>query len=186
MDDESHWQKQLLIGLVMLLVVGALIGGIVAVASIKAADLAGIGDTTSGTRSRDDRLHVPRNADTPTTAPSGTVTPETGSAPTTSATTSPPTRNKRPRRALTLTISPATASTYERITLSGRYQAPEGTSLQVQRMEGGGWVDFPTTASVSAGTYSTYIETGHTGVNRFRVTDTASGRSSDVATVTVQ
>lgn len=184
MDDETSWQKQLLIGVVLLLVVGALIGGVVAVASIKAADLAGINGTTgTGTGRSNEHLHVPRNAGTPTTAPLTTAPPASSAAPT-SAHTSAPT-SKPPRPAFRLTISPRTASTYERINLTGTCQAPDGTSLQVQRMEAGTWLDFPTTASVSAGTFTTYVETGHTGVNRFRMTDTASGRSSNVATVTV-
>ncbi len=182
MDDDSNWQRHLLVGVCMLLVVGALVGGVLAFAGIKVADLAGIGQTNTTTRSHD-RLHVPRNAETPTKSAPTTPAP-TSSSPS----TAPPTRkpHKPHAPALTLAISPATASTYERINLTGTYAGHDGTSLQVQRQEGGTWVDFPTTATVSGGSFATYVETGHTGVNRFRVTDTSGGRSSKVATVTVR
>ena len=183
MDDDSNWQRHLLVGVGMLLVVGALVGGVLAFAGIKVADLAGIGQNNDNSTRSHDRLHVPRNAQTPTKTSSTTTPPPTS----TSSATAPPTRkpHKPPKPAFTLSISPATASTYERINLTGTYAGHDGTSLQVQRQEGGAWVDFPTTATVSGGSYSTYVETGHTGKNRFRVTDTTGGRSSKVATVTV-
>jgi hypothetical protein len=46
-------------------------------------------------------------------------------------------------------------------------------------------VDFPTTASVSRGQFSTYIETGHTGVNRLRLVDPSTGESSNVVEVNI-
>ena len=183
MDDERSWPKQLLIGLVMLLVVGAVIGVVVAVAGIKVADLAGFNDDAPSTRSNS-RLHIPRNADTPTTAPTATTPPTSASTTLTTPPTSAST-SKRPKPAFTLAISPARASTYERVNLSGIYRAPDGTTLQIQRMEGGAWVNFPVTTSVSGGRFATYIETGHAGLNRFRMTDPATGRSSSEATVTI-
>ena len=55
MDDETDWQRQLLVGLAVLVAVGALIGGIVALISIKAADYAGIdgGSKTSAATNTD-------------------------------------------------------------------------------------------------------------------------------------
>jgi hypothetical protein len=176
--DESNWQKQLLLGVVMLLVVGGLIGVVVAVAGLKAADLAGIGETKHTTRSNE-RLHIPRHV--------GTTTPLTSQGPTTgSAQPTRPTASKPPRHhPFSLTASPASVSTFQRINLTGLYNAPNGTSLQVQRKENGVWADFPTSARVSDNRFATYVETGHTGLNVFRVTDPASARSSNVATVTV-
>jgi hypothetical protein len=57
--------------------------------------------------------------------------------------------------------------------------------LQVQRLEGGQWVDFPTTATVSGGQFSTYIETGHAGVNKIRVVDPSTGQSSNVVAIQI-
>ncbi|MEJ7690929.1 MAG: hypothetical protein WKF76_11130 [Nocardioidaceae bacterium] len=53
----------------------------------------------------------------------------------------------------------------------------------MQRDEGSGWADFPTSATVSAGTFATYIVTGVTGLNRFRMLDTVTGRASNVVKV---
>jgi hypothetical protein len=173
--DETSWQKQLLIGVVMLLVVGGLIGVVVAVAGLKVADLAGVG-TTGHRTSSDQRLHVPRHVGTPTAGPPTTQPP----ASSTGQTTTQP-----ERRAIALTASPTTARSLQRINLTGTYTAPDGTQLQVQRRENGVWTDFPTTARVHGGAFATYIETGHIGSNHLRVTDKASGRSSNVATVVV-
>lgn len=175
--DETNWQKQLLIGVVMLLVVGGLIGVVVAVAGLKAANLAGIGDTKQQTSSNS-RLHVPRDVGSSTPAPP-TQTP-LGSA---SSSRTP--ASKPPRRSVSLTISPTSVGTFGRINLAGSYNAPDGTALQVQRKENGVWGDFPTVTRVSGGSFATYVETGHTGLNLFRVTDVAHARSSNVATVTV-
>jgi hypothetical protein len=55
----------------------------------------------------------------------------------------------------------------------------------VQRFENGGWTDFPTTASVRGGIFTTYVMTGRVGMNRFRVLDPSSGRSSNPVRVRV-
>jgi hypothetical protein len=177
--DETNWQKQLLIGVVMLLVVGGLIGVVVAVAGLKAANLAGIGDTKQPTRSNE-RLHIPRNV------ASSTQGPSTGTA-TSSSTATPATHTSTPpQHLITLAVSPSSVGSFQHINLSGSYRAPDGTRLQVQRKENGVWTDFPVTTSVSAGTFATYVETAHTGLNLFRVSDGASGRTSNVVRVTVR
>ena len=73
----------------------------------------------------------------------------------------------------------------EQIDLTGVYPGGEGAILQVQRFEGGSWQDFPVTVSVSDGTFSTYVQTGQGGVNRFRVVDTDSGKPSNEVKVTI-
>jgi hypothetical protein len=173
--DETNWQKQLLIGVVMLLIVAGLIGVVVAVAGLKAANLAGIGDTKQTTRSTE-RLHIPRNVASSTPGPS-----------TSSSTPAPATHtSKPPQHLITLEVTPSSVSSFEHINLSGSYRAPVGTRLQVQRKESGVWTDFPVTTSVSAGTFATYVQTSHTGLNLFRVSDGASGRTSNVVKVTVR
>ena len=59
MDDESNWQRQVLVGLTVLVAVGALIGGVVALVSIKAADMAGISGDTSSSQPPDRRAIQP-------------------------------------------------------------------------------------------------------------------------------
>src|SRR3954463_4147953 len=102
-DDESDWQRQVLVGLVVLVTVGAIVGGIVALITIKAADLAGIDDTAANTG-----LHRPGGGPGGSGSGSPTDTATTGStsAPTTGATTgndpTGPTRTGTPDTAFTL------------------------------------------------------------------------------------
>ena len=69
--------------------------------------------------------------------------------------------------------------------LTGVYPGGEGAVVQVQRFESGKWVDFPVDASVSGETFSTYVQTARTGVNRFRVRDTSGPDVSNEVRVTV-
>ena len=73
----------------------------------------------------------------------------------------------------------------QQIDLSGSYPGGEGAVLQVQRFEAGSWRDFPVTARVSGGNFTTYIQTGQTGVNKFRMADTDSGATSNEVVVTI-
>lgn len=189
--DETDWQRQVLIGVLVLVAVGALIGGIVAVVSIKAADLAGIDDTAS-TSTREDRPRMSEPSDTSetepaeptdtepteTTGPTGTT--GTGGGPTTGGQTSKPPKPD----GIILDASPMSVAPNEHINLSGTYKAPDGTVLQIQRKEGGQWVDFPATVPVSGGAFATYIYTGQTGPNQIRVS--AIGRDDVSNAVTVQ
>jgi hypothetical protein len=114
------------------------------------------------------------NSAPPTTQPTHTPTGLT-------TTTSP----HAAHRTIQLAANPPAAGTYERINLVGSYNGVGSPTLQVQRFEGGQWVDFPTTASVSGGQFSTYIETGHTGVNRIRMLDPSTGQSSNVVEIQI-
>jgi hypothetical protein len=182
-DDESDWQRQVLIGLLVLVTVGAVVGGIVALVTIKAADLAGIDNTNTTTG-----VHGPPGGSGP--GPTDTASSDT-SSPTTGTTDTAPTRPTRPTdttttdSVLTLAASPLAVSPSERIDLNGSCAAlPSGTVLQVQRRESGQWTDFPVTATCSGGSYSTYILTGQTGPNMFRML--ALGRTETSNTVRVQ
>jgi hypothetical protein len=89
-------------------------------------------------------------------------------------------------KGLRLSITPLSVSPGQRINFTGTYGKHDGVSLQVQRLENGTWADFPTNAQVSLGTFATYIETSHTGAQKFRVYDAGAGAASNVVTVTVQ
>jgi hypothetical protein len=191
MDDQTSWEKQLLVGAAVLVAVALLVGGIVAVVALKAADVAGLtsepgNNSPTGPPAMSEDL--PESASAPTTSAPATSQPPTSSP----TTTSPPSkddrkkdRKKKRRNRIELQVSPPSAGTYERVNLTGSYRAGDGATLQVQRLESGSWVDFPTSATVSGGTFSTYIETGHTGPNKFRMLDTATGRTSNVAVVRI-
>jgi hypothetical protein len=168
-DDESDWQRQVLIGLLVLVTVGAVVGGVVALITIKAADLAGIDDSAANTG-----LHHRPNGGPGSVGGSDTTT---SSGPSTSTDTSSeptgptgPTDTQSTDVGLTLEASPLAVAASQRIDLTGTCTAvPSGTVLQVQRREGGRWTDFPVTATCNGGSYSTYILTGHTGPNRLRM-----------------
>jgi len=68
-------------------------------------------------------------------------------------------------------VSPTSASPGSRISMTGTVPGVgPGTSLQVQRLEGGEWTDFPVSVTVAAdGTFSTYIITDRTGAAWFRL-----------------
>lgn len=87
---------------------------------------------------------------------------------------------------LRLSITPVFVRPMERINITGTYAGMDAVDLQVQRKAGGGWEDFPTSATVRAGSFSTYVMTGRTGDNTFRVFDPAAGKASNAVTVTVQ
>lgn len=178
MDQEPSWQRQLVIGLSALLAIGVLIGGIFAVIAVKAADYAGIGEDR-GTSSPAPIL--PTTGDRTSTAPPTTTATE----PTTPPKPTKPTKRK-PQHPITLTASPPSVGSFERVNLSGRYPGHDGARLQVQRSLGSGpWADFPIDTSVSDGGYATYIQTSMLGVNHFRMLDKTTGAMSNVATVTI-
>lgn len=178
MDDDNDWRKQLLVGAAVLVVVGLLVGGIVALIALKAADVAGLGHTPAPQTG----IVIPTK-NTPA-SPKGTGEPD---VPTTEPGSTAPTKKHHRHRntGIRLTASPDQASTYQRVNLTGTYASGTGATLQVQRLEGGNWVDFPTSASVNGGTFSTYVETGRSGPNKFRVFDASSGRASNVVTVVI-
>jgi hypothetical protein len=88
-------------------------------------------------------------------------------------------------RGLHLNITPLRAAPGERINITGTYPRHDNVSVQVQRLEGGTWADFPTQAQVDMGTFETYVMTSHTGPNKFRVYDPQEDRASNVVTVRI-
>jgi hypothetical protein len=186
-DDDKPWPRQLLVGLGALLVVALLIGGVVSVVALGAARVAGIDDagpTATVKPSLFIRSGNPTTKVEPYPQPSGV--PSRTVAPSARPATKPPRKPAMKRRALSLEASPREVGANERITLTGEFPGHDGARLQVQRFEGGSWGDFPVQTTVGSGRFSTYITTGHTGVNRLRVIDPASGRSSDSVRVTVR
>jgi hypothetical protein len=57
----------------------------------------------------------------------------------------------------------------------------------VQKLTNGSWQDFySVSATVSGGTFTTYIQTGTPGLNRFRVVDSDTHLASNPVTVRVR
>jgi hypothetical protein len=89
------------------------------------------------------------------------------------------------RGRLELNVSPLRARPMERVNLTGTYKGADNVGLQVQRFEDGAWRDFGVDATVRVGTYETYVMTGRSGENRFRMYDPAADQGSNVVMVTI-
>ena len=176
MDTENRPVLTGLVALVGVAVVIGLLGGLAVMVGVKAA---GIGEDSgaSGGGGTPATFNLPRPTDTSSTVP--TPTDDTG----TPAETDSP--SPSPAEGISLTTPQQSVGAMQQIVLTGTYQGGEGAILQVQRNEGGTWTDFPVTMSVSGGTFSTYVLTGRTGENTFRVIDTDTQATSNEVTVTV-
>jgi len=186
-DEDPPWTRQLLVTLAVLLAVAVVIGGVLGVVALGAARVTGLGEAgasatsepslvmpTAGPTARPKRSHGPGRAGG---TGGGTGGPGSAASPTAAP------RTKRP--AIALTVSPARVGPGQRIDLTGRYPGGDGARLQVQRREGGAWTDFPVDVPVTGGRFATYVTTGRTGPQQFRVTDPGTGRASNPARVRV-
>ncbi len=180
-DEDTSWTRQLLLGVGALVAVALVIGGVVSVVALGAAKVSGLGDDRPSATAPAS-LYLP--SDDPTTSPETFPDPEGSAGASPSAGTPSPTKKPKKRKAISLQASPQQVPANQRINLTGDYPRSDGASLQVQRFEGS-WVDFPVNASVRGGSFSTYVFTGRSGPNRFRVVDKASGRTSNPVRVTV-
>jgi hypothetical protein len=117
----------------------------------------------------------------PTTAlPVPTDTPTDGSSDLiTSSPTAPLTGD------LTLSASPVFVKPMERINLTGQWPGHDSMGLLVQRLEGGQWKNFGVQTQIDVGTFATYVMTGHTGDQIFRVYDPGTKTASNQVKVTV-
>jgi hypothetical protein len=89
------------------------------------------------------------------------------------------------RGQIELSISPVTARPMERVNFTGSYKGADNLQLEVQRFDSGQWTNFGVQATVRVGTFETYIMTGRSGENRFRVFDPATQQGSNVIMVTI-
>ncbi len=114
-------------------------------------------------------LPVPgEQADEPSDEPSESASPDKGK-----------------RGQIELSISPVMARPMERVNLTGSYKGADNLQLEVQRFDGGQWSNFGVQATVRVGTFATYIMTGRSGENRFRVFDPKTQQGSNVIMVTI-
>jgi hypothetical protein len=164
-DPDGARNRAILFSLVTLVVIGVVVGLTVGWLGSRAVDSTGIDD-----------VHAPDNQpgiSEPDPVDDFTATP----SPSDKADETPtePTKTHKPRpkpNEPTLNASPMQASTSEEVSLTGRFPGVgAGVYLQVERREGGVWTDFPVDMTTNqGGTYSTWIITGHTGPNLFRIT----------------
>ncbi len=195
-DDESPY-RSLLLGVGALLGVALLVGSVISLVALGAVNITGLGGADSEATA-EPSLYIPEHTQTaedddegttladlnggvdPRESESASPTPESGTP-----TPEKKAKRKPPPSVISLSASPNEVSPMEQIYLSGTYPRGEGASLQVQRFSGG-WTDFPSSATVSGGTFTTYVMTGQSGVNKFRVEDRATGKKSNPVTVTVR
>jgi hypothetical protein len=170
-------------------VIGLVVGGLTA-GAVYLTGLVPAEQDTSAASPPDPGQDNENELPTPSLLPTKSPTPEASAGPSQGATpeaTTKPTKKRKPKPAhpIRLLASSNSVATMERVTLSGRYPGGNGTSLQVQRREGGAWVPFPTSATVDGGAFTTYVASGQSGPNAFRVIDPSTGRRSNVVVVRV-
>ena len=192
-DDEKPWTRQLLVVVGVLVAVALVIGGIVSVIALGAAKVTGISSAKAPATSKPS-LYVPSGKPTvgldpypePSDRPQHHKSGSGGSSQGAGASDTPDSSHAAKKHLITLQVFPQQVAPSQRINLTGLYTGGEGAQVQVQRFEGGSWSDFPVTASVSGGQFSTYVTTTHTGPQRLRVADKASHRISNAVRVTVR
>jgi hypothetical protein len=176
MDQDQH--RPVLTGLIALVgvaVVIGLLGGLAVMVGVKATGIDGASTSTDESASPS-AFNLPRPTDTSSTIPEPEESVEPGTGEGTS---------EAPTEPISLSATQQSVSPMQQIDLTGTYEGGEGAILQVQRLEGGTWSDFPVTMSVSGGTFATYVQTGNVGPNQFRVVDTDTQAISNEVTVTV-
>jgi hypothetical protein len=108
----------------------------------------------------------------------GNAGDDAGNAPATTATPSgSPSASATPTSTITLTAAQSAVAASERIDMTGRLQPPvAGVELMVERsLNGSDWDTFPdaddpvTVTTDDNGEFSTYVQTGRSGENQFRV-----------------
>lgn len=169
-------------GLVALVSVAVAIGLLFGAATLVATKGLGLGDS-EGAVAEDSEggatMYLPKPKETDTD-PGPLVTLGPGEEETPGSTGS-----AQAATGIVLSSAQTEVAPMQQIDLKGTYAGGDGAFLQVQRFQDGSWRDFPVTARVSGGQFSTYIQTGQTGQNRFRMADTDSGATSNEIVVMI-
>lgn len=174
-------------GVLALVAVAVVVGGVIGGGALVATKALGLGDDEAldSDPSNSQTLFLPDPTDTEglpneditlSGNPTSEATPSEGA--------SSPAVTKEPPP-ISLSAGQSAVSAMGQIDLTGTYADGEGAVLRVQQFESGAWTDFPVTTSVSGGQFTTYIQTGAVGPNRFRLIDTDSGEVSNVVRVQV-
>lgn len=164
------------------LLVGLAIGG----AAVTVMNVAGVSSDGGGGSEGDgeESLVIPKYQPTETVEPDLGLPSPSGDGKKERDKPAKEDRSPRPDQ-IQLTAAPQSVGAGERINFNGVYVDGEGVELQIQRKEGGSWVDFPVTATVRGGVFSTWIQTTRTGKSPFRVYDESADRASNVVRVTI-
>lgn len=114
-----------------------------------------------------------------------TALPVPSETPTATASPGDGTPTAVPSGGLLLSASPLLVKPMERINLTGQWPGHDNQSLLVQRWESGQWSNFGVDVNVDLGTFATYVMTGRTGDQKFRVYDPTTQTASNEVTITV-
>ena len=184
-DSEKH---PVAAGLLALLGVGLVVGLIVGLAALAGTRMLGLGgDNASAQSTSQESLYLPKPEKT--TGPSGpllTLGPGETQSPAAEPSEGQSSKPAKPaKKEISLSASQTSVEPMEQIDLTGVYPGGEGAILQVERFTSGSWQAFPVTVSVSDETFATYVQTSQGGLNRFRVSDTDSGLTSNEVKVDI-
>ena len=179
-ESEGH---PVISGLAALAGVGIVVGLLISGGALAASSMLGLsGGDEGGTASSHQSMYLPKPSDTGLeTGPQITLQPgeQTPSGPTSS--------DAAPEFAISLSSASTEVGPMEEIYLTGVYPGGEGAVVQVQRFENGHWDDFAAVDAVVSGeTFSTYVQTAQSGVNKFRVRDTDGPNVSNEVRVKVR
>lgn len=179
-------ERPVVVGLIALIGVAVAVGLVASVVFLVGARVVGLSGGHAAVVAGDEgaTLDVPRPQKTPpASGPSITL----GSSPTSETTNSPPPKIKKPKKQISLQAGQSSVAPMGRIDLTGTYPGGEGAVLNVQKFSNGSWQDFYSiSATVTNGTFSTYIQTGTPGMNRFRVIDSDTHRASNEVRVQIR
>ncbi|QYJ02930.1 hypothetical protein KUV85_11350 [Nocardioides panacisoli] len=194
-DLDERPQRAVRNGLVALVAVSVAVGLVLAVVAFVGLQFLGFGggDDDGGSTAQQERLSIPpiQATDGPSGPAITLFSPpaEDGSSSASASASeesSEPTEEESDKDGeISLSAGQTQVGNFDRIDLTGVYPGGEGVVLQVQRFENGSWQDFPVTAAVSNETFSTYVQTGVNGPNRFRMVDRKADVTSNPVKVTV-
>lgn len=183
MSDDTDSRHPVVTGLIALVGVAVVVGLLISGGALAASSVLGLGDDSSSrTTTSEQSMYLPKPSDTlSATAPLVTLAPGETTAP-----VETPSVSATPEFPITLSSGSPSVQPMQEIQLTGTYPNGEGKVVQVQRFENGQWVDFASVdASVTGGTFATYVLTARTGSNKFRVRDTDSEDVSNEVDVQV-
>lgn len=175
-------ERPVLWGIVALVGVGLVIGLMATLGAtvvVRVLGLDGGDSATAADSTAEASMYLPTPSPTKASASAGSSSNSPGTGQTSK-------ENKpKAQTAISLSAGQSSVSSMQRIDLVGDYKGGEGAVLQVQRKENGSWSDFPVSVTVNDGDFSTYVQTGRTGKNVFRMADTDSKKVSNSVTVKV-
>jgi hypothetical protein len=186
-DEQEKSLNPVLSGLVALLAVSLVVGLVLGGVALAGSRMLGLGDDSTGAADSTEKESavIPRPSKTVGNGPQVTLQTQATEEIETDEIDPSETETTEEQPAITLQVGQTAVGNFERIDISGIYPGGEGAILQVQRFEGGQWADFNATIPVSGETFTTYVQSAQTGVNKFRVVDTAKDEISNTVTVRV-